>query len=251
MPSPRPRGAPNPPSPNPLDNWQLLLSPPAASVPDPKLKEPVSQINKVYYDLVFTIKARGDLEAIAIQRLYLTEFLAAIRRVDESAVLLPFKSYFALNEEVLSEPDKIGQSYMAVSKYFQGFHSQRISDRMYISVLVAYNCTPEDFHKNLHPDMENLGHYVYTCSVQAPFLSKIGWLFHSHEHMDLRGLTEFLEKLVRRLNPEGPPIAFGLQFKNIWDGYKTPKATPLPTAGVPSATPLVQPKCQAVQAIHV
>jgi len=197
MPSPRPRGALNPPSPNLLDNRQPLLNPPAASVPDPKLKDPVSQINKVYYDLVFTIKARGDLEAIAIQCLYLTKFLAAIRRVDESAVLLPFKSYFALNKEVLSKPDKIGQSYTAVSKYFQGFRPQRITDRMYISVLVAYNCTLEDFHKNLCPNMENLGHYVYTRSIQAPFLSKIGWLFHSHEHTDLRSLTEFLEKLVR------------------------------------------------------
>jgi len=112
---------------------------------------------------------------MAIQRLYLAEFLAAIHRVDESAVLLPFKSYFALNEEVLSEPDKIGQSYTAISKYFQSFHPQRISDRMYISVLVAYNCTPEDFYKNLCPNMETLGHYVYTCSVQAPFLSK-NWL---------------------------------------------------------------------------
>jgi len=84
MPSPRPRGALNPPSPNLLDNQQPLLNPPAASVPDPKLKDPVSQINKFYYDLVFTIKARGDLEAMAIQRLYLTEFLAAICQVDES-----------------------------------------------------------------------------------------------------------------------------------------------------------------------
>jgi len=82
----------------------------------------------MYYDLVFIIKARGDLEATAIQRLYLMEFLAAIRRVDESAILLPFKTYFALNEDVLSNPDQIGQSYTAISKYFQGFRPQRITD---------------------------------------------------------------------------------------------------------------------------
>jgi len=81
--------------------------PPAASVPDPKLKDPVSQINKHYYDLVFTIKARGNLEAMAIQHLYLTKFLAAICQVDESAVLLPFRSYFALNKEVLYKPDRL------------------------------------------------------------------------------------------------------------------------------------------------
>jgi len=115
---------------------------------------------------------------------------------------------------------------MAVSKYFQGFRQQQIMDRMYISVLVAYNCSPDDFYKNLCPDMETLGHNVYTHSIQAPFLSKIGWLFHSHEHTNLCHLMEFLEKLVHRLNPDGPPIAFGLQFKNICDGYKTPKATP-------------------------
>jgi len=68
---------------------------------------------------------------------------------------------------------------------------------MSVSVLVAYNSTPEDFYKNLCPDMENLGHNIYTHSIQAPFLSKIGWLFHSHEHMDLHHLTEFLETLVR------------------------------------------------------
>jgi len=93
-----------------------------------------------------------------IQHLYLTKFLAAICCIDESTVLLPYKSFFALNEEVLYKPDKLGQSYMAVSKYFQGFCSQHIMDRMYINILVAYNSTPEDFYKNLCPDMENLGY---------------------------------------------------------------------------------------------
>jgi len=94
-----------------------------------------------------------------------------------------------------------------------------------------------------------LGHNVYTHTIQAPFLSKIGWLFHSHKPTDLHYLMKFLETLVWRLNPAGPLIAFGLQFKNIWDGYKTPKAIPLPSTGAPCATPLAQPKCQAVCAM--
>ncbi len=78
----------------------------------------------MYYDLVFVIKAQGDFNAMAIQRLYLSAFLTTIRRVDETAVLLPYKSFFALNEEVLYKPDKLGQSYTVISKYFQGFCSQ-------------------------------------------------------------------------------------------------------------------------------
>jgi len=48
-----------------------------------------------------------------------------------------------------------------------------------------------------------------------------------------------------------PPIALGFQFKNIWDGSKTPKATPPPAAGTPHPTPLMNFKCQIVQAVHV
>ena len=204
-------------------------APPPASTPDPSLKNPVSHTNKVYYDLVFVIKAQGDLDAMAIQRSYLTTFLTSIRRVDETAVLLPYTTFNALNDEVLYEPDHLGQSYTAIRKYFQGFRSQKITDRMYVSVLVAYNASPDEFYKSLRPEIENLGHNVYTRSIQAPFLSKIGWLFHSHEHTDLRRLKELLELLLLRLNPNGPPIVLGFQFKNIWDGSKTPKAPPSPS----------------------
>ena len=200
--------------------------PPPASTPDPTLKDPVSHTHKIYYDLVFVIKARDDLDAMAIQRLYLSEVLTTIRLVDETAVLLPYQSFFALNEEVLFEPDKLGQSYTAVSKYFQGFRSQKITDRMYVSILVAFNATPEEFFKSLRPSIETLGHNVYNRSIQAPYISKIGWLFHSHEHTDLRRLTEVLESILRRLKPDGPPIALGFQFKNIWDGSKTAKSIP-------------------------
>jgi len=54
------------------------------------------------------------------------------------------------------------------------------------------------------------------------------------------------------LIPNGPLIALGFQFKNIWDGSKTTKAT-LPSATGPStnAIPSAQPKYQIVRAVHV
>jgi len=107
---------------------------------------------------------------------------------------------------------------------------------MYVSVLVGYDTTQEDFYKSLPPEME-MSHQVYTCSIQAPFISKIGWLFHSHEHTNLPCLTEILEGILCHLNPTGPTIALGFQFKNIWDGYKTPK-TPIPPASSLTTTPL-------------
>jgi len=67
---------------------------------------------------------------------------------------------------------------------------------MYVSVLVAYDSSQEDFYKSLCPDLENRGHNVYTCSIQALFISKIGWLFHSHKHTDLCCLTELLEDIL-------------------------------------------------------
>jgi len=218
-----------------------MKTPLPASTPDPSLKDPVSHTNKVYYDLVFVIKAQGNLDAMAIQCSYLTTFLTTIRWVDETAVLLPYTPFNAFNGEVLYEPDHLGQSYMAIRKYFQGFHSQKIMDRMYVSVLVAYNASPDEFFKSLHPEIENLGHSVYTHSIQAPFLSKIDWLFHSHEHTDLYHLKELLELLLLRLNPNGPPIVLGFQFKNIWDGSKTPKATFPPLAGAPATTTSAPP----------
>jgi len=84
--------------------------------------------------------------------------------MDETAVLLPYKLFYALNEEVLYKPDKQGQSFMAVSKYFQGSCSQCLTEIMYVSVLVRYDSTQEDVYKSLHPEMENLSYQVYTPS---------------------------------------------------------------------------------------
>ncbi len=53
---------------------------------------------------------------MAIQCLYLLAVLTTIHQVDETAVLLPYKTFYALNEEVLYEPNKLGQSYTAISK---------------------------------------------------------------------------------------------------------------------------------------
>jgi len=46
------------------------------------------------------------------------------------------------------------------------------------------------------------------------------------EHTDLHWLAEILETTVGWLNTTSEHIQFGLQFKNIWDGYKTPEGTP-------------------------
>jgi len=76
---------------------------------------------------------------MAIPCICLTKFLTTICQVDETAILLPYKPFYALNKEVLHEPDKLGESYTAVSKNFQGFCSQCLMDKMYVSILVGYN----------------------------------------------------------------------------------------------------------------
>jgi len=93
---------------------------------------------------------------------------------------------------------------------------------MYVSVLLRYDSPPEDFYSSLHREMENVSHEIYTWSIQAPFLATIGWLFQSHEHTDLTFLTELLEGLLCHLLPNGPIIALGFKWKNIWDGTKNP-----------------------------
>jgi len=92
---------------------------------------------------------------------------------------------------------------MALSKYFQNFHSLPLNGTMYVSV------------KSLHPEMANFDHKIYTHSIQAPFISKIGWLFQTHEHTDLCHLTEVLGGLLLHLNLSGTPIALGFQFEYI------------------------------------
>jgi len=49
-----------------------------------------------------------------------------------------------------------------------------------------------------------VAHKVYTCSIQAPFISKIGWLFQLHEHTDLPYLIKILEGLLHHQHPHGP-----------------------------------------------
>jgi len=225
--------------------------PPPASSPVPTLKDPVSWINKIYYDLVFLIKAWGNLDAMVIQCLYLREFLSTICHIDKTAVLLPYKSFFALNEEVLYEPNKLRQSCTAVSKYIQEFCFQHIMDKMYVSVLVAFNSTPEDFCKSLCPDMGTLA-ITSTLAPSKPLSSQklAGCFIHMNTWTSTTS-QNFWRLLYTDSTQMAPLSTFGLQFKNIWDGYKTPKATPFSTAGAPNATPLAQPKHQIVCAVHV
>jgi len=75
----------------------------------------------------------------------------------------------------------------------------------------------EEFFKSLQPELANSNCKDYTCSVQATFISKISWLFQTHEHTSLRYLTEVLEGLLLCLNPNGPllPWAFSSSLSGM------------------------------------
>jgi len=97
LPKPRPpmqslrlRRALNPPSPNPSDNQQQILNSPWPLSQTQNSRNLFPRPINATTIWSSQIKAWGDLEAMAIQCLYLTEFLASIHQVDESAVLLPF-----------------------------------------------------------------------------------------------------------------------------------------------------------------
>jgi len=77
---------------------------------------------------------------------------------------------------------------------------------MYVSVLVVFDSTMEDFFKSLCPELANSEHKVYTHSIQAPFNSKIGWLFQTHKHTDLPHLTKVLQGILCCLNPNALPL---------------------------------------------
>jgi len=65
-------------------------------------------------------------------------------------------------------------------------------------------------------------------------------------------LSEILEDLLGCLLPNGPTIALGFKWKNIWDGTKTTQPLSLPSnQTVGSAQPNTQSKHQFIKAIHV
>jgi len=223
-----------------------------ASAPAPTLKAPLSCLNKTYFDIQIPLTPRGELTALAIQRLCLEEFITSIRLCDESAVLLPFKAYYPQNDDILQDPGKLGLSFTAISKYFQGFRAVPLKGKMFLAILVGYNSDKDEFYKNIREHMSISASTIFTRVVQRPFIAKIGWIFCSHEHTDLRWLAEILETTVGRLNTTGERIQFGLQFKNIWDGYKTPKGTPsTPGSATAAATPTGLVKRTPVKAVHV
>jgi len=151
------------------------------------------------------------MEIMASQSLCLTEFIKILCLVDESTVILNYKSFFVLKEDILFEPEKLDQSFTVVSKYFQGFSSWHLNETMYVSVLIGYGSCPNDFYPSLQHKMESLLHKVYTHSIQAPYICNIYWMFQSYEHTDLPHFTELLEGLLCCLHPDGPPIALGFK----------------------------------------
>jgi len=70
---------------------------------------------------------------VAIQHLILMDFIKLLCLGDESTILPLYKMFFAVKDDVLMELDKLGQSYTAVSKYFQGFSSRKVTETMYVS----------------------------------------------------------------------------------------------------------------------
>jgi len=90
------------------------------------------------------------------------EFIKTLCLMDESTVLLPYKTFFAVKGDVLTELDKLSQSYMAVSKYFQGFSSRKVTETIYVSILLGFDSPPEDFYPLLCKEMDNLSHKIFT-----------------------------------------------------------------------------------------
>jgi len=105
------------------------------------------------------------LAALAIQRLCLEEFITSIRLCNESAVLLPFKAYYAQNDDVLQDPGKLGLSYTSISKYFQGFRAIPLKDKMFLAILVGYNSDKANFYKNIREHMTNSASTIFTRVV--------------------------------------------------------------------------------------
>ncbi len=81
--------------------------------------------------------AAQTMEAAAIQCLILLKFIKLLYLVDESTIILPYKTFFAVKGDVLVEPDKLGQLYTAVSKYFQKISSKKVNETIYISVILC------------------------------------------------------------------------------------------------------------------
>jgi len=102
-------------------------------------KDPITSTNRIYYDLQFLISLWDNMDVATIQCLCLTEFIKLLYLVDELTIILPYKSYFVLKEEVLVEPDKLGLSFTAVSKYFQGSSSLQLNETIYVSILIRYD----------------------------------------------------------------------------------------------------------------
>jgi len=213
---------------------------------------PLSCLHKTYFDIQIPLTPQGELSALAVQHLCLEEFLTSIQLCNESAVLLPFKAYYAQNDDVLQDPGKLGLSFTAISKYFQGFHAVHLKDKMYLAILIGYNSDKANFYRNIREYMSISASTIFTRVVQWPVIAKIGWIFCSHKHIDLHWLAKMLETTIGWLNTTGKHIQFGLQFKNIWDGYKTPKGTPpTPGSATAAATPTGPSKHTQVKAHHV
>jgi len=93
------------------------------------------------------------------------EFIKLLCLVDKSTIILPYKTFFAVKGYVLFELDKLGQLYTAVSKYFQGFSFRKVTETMYISILLGNDSPLEDFYPSQCKEMDNLSHKIYTQSI--------------------------------------------------------------------------------------
>jgi len=137
--------------------------------------------------------------------------------------LWPFLKPNAHEDNLLNNPNAIGQSISQISTYFDNFWIKNTNSPSYVGILLGFNSDYNLFLENARVMLEEFPTRLYRKPLQAAQTMTIGWLFSSHEDMSLPNLSQLLNSQICHLNPVSTTYIIGLKYKPIWDG--TPRNT--------------------------
>jgi len=89
----------------------------------------------------------------------------------------------------------------------------------YVNCLIGFDMDPDAFMQSATAMLVDIPAKIYKCTLQVPHIASLGWIFSTHENIDIKDLKQLLQDVAAQLAPhQSLPVQYGLNFRPIWDG---------------------------------
>jgi len=113
----------------------------------------------------------------------LVDLLAVLYNIDNSITLWPFTEPLSSESELLTNPAGLCALITQLINYFQGLHIKNNFSPFYVSILLGFSMTYNEFMEYVCLMFTKFKAYLYKQPLQVKQVTCIGWLLSSHKDL--------------------------------------------------------------------